>query len=351
MKLYYTTSKSANGLLIFALVAIIACTTTDQRVNKTYEPTNLLPQGSEKFLGNIIGGTTGDKGIVEDTIFAQYWNQITPGNVGKHGQVEHERDQYKWHGLDYVQMLAQKHDLVFKHHAFVFDHGNYALKPWLKELSADEIREEVEEWIVDYFQRYPDTEIVDVVNEALQSVVDERVRMALGGDEEDQWIRWVFEKARKHAPKDCLLLINEYSVLNDSARVIRYKELVQNLMKDGNLDAIGLQGHALEKIDAQVLKQRMDALASTGLPIHITEYDIDEADDATQKIIMAAQFPVFWEHPAVAGVTFWGYKEGETWIPSSCLILKDGTERPAMQWLRGYLKENPDGLRRYKEVL
>lgn len=53
-------------------------------------------------------------------------------------------------------------------------------------------------------------------------------------------------------------------------------------------------------------------------------------------------FPVFWEHPAVRGVTLWGYRPGlwrnET---KAYLIEEDGvTERPALVWLRSYVEES-----------
>jgi hypothetical protein len=36
-------------------------------------------------------------------------------------------------------------------------------------------------------------------------------------------------------------------------------------------------------------------LAATGLPIHVSEFDFDIADDAKHKAAFVAMFPVFWE--------------------------------------------------------
>ena len=84
------------------------------------------------------------------------------------------------------------------------------------------------------------------------------------------------------------------------------------------------------------LKANLDKLTKLGVPIYISEYDIDEEDDAKQKEIMEQQFPIFWETPQVAGITLWGYVYGATWKPRSGLI-KDDTPRPALVWLMDYL--------------
>jgi hypothetical protein len=54
--------------------------------------------------------------------------------------------------------------------------------------------------------------------------------------------------------------------------------------------------------------------------------------------IYKEQFPVFWEHYAVKGVTLWGYIQGEQWKSNAYLVRTDGTERPALQWLKTYLQ-------------
>ena len=85
------------------------------------------------------------------------------------------------------------------------------------------------------------------------------------------------------------------------------------------------------------VKRRLDLLAGAGLPVHISEFDYDISDDLRHKTAFAAMFPVFWEHPSVRGVTVWGHREGSIWRKNGYLIRKDGTDRPAMTWLREYL--------------
>ncbi|MFN7980433.1 MAG: hypothetical protein U0Q11_01115 [Vicinamibacterales bacterium] len=53
--------------------------------------------------------------------------------------------------------------------------------------------------------------------------------------------------------------------------------------------------------------------------------------------MIAEPFPLFWESPAVAGITFWGYVDGATWKSHAGLI-RDGAPRPALTWPMEYLR-------------
>jgi endo-1,4-beta-xylanase len=77
--------------------------------------------------------------------------------------------------------------------------------------------------------------------------------------------------------------------------------------------------------------------SQTGLPVYITEYDIDLASDSEQSSVMQSQFPMFFSNPNVAGITLWGYVSGSTWKPNTGLMSSSGQQRPAMVWLMDFL--------------
>ena len=52
-----------------------------------------------------------------------------------------------------------------------------------------------------------------------------------------------------------------------------------------------------------------------------------------------AHIPVMWNHPGVAGITIWGYIYGSTWVEGTGLI-RNGQERPALVWLKEFIKDN-----------
>jgi hypothetical protein len=73
---------------------------------------------------------------------------------------------------------------------------------------------------------------------------------------------------------------------------------------------------------------------SADLPICLTEYDIDIADEGQQAAKYRDHIPAFWEHERVEGITLWGYEEGTTWKANTFILNSDGSEREALTYLR-----------------
>ena len=183
-------------------------------------------------------------------------------------------------------------------------------------------------------------DFIDVVNEALHS--KPYYKGAIGGDGESgwDWALWTFATARKYAP-NAKLLINDYNILKSRSKTDEYLDLISVLMEEGNLDGIGVQAHFLETTDADEIKRNLDLLAETGLPLYVSEFELDIYSDEQHEKRMSEVFPALWEHPAVAGVTVWGYEQGRMWRDNGYLVRSNGTERPGMTWLVKYLEENP----------
>ncbi|MEJ5350577.1 MAG: endo-1,4-beta-xylanase [Melioribacteraceae bacterium] len=302
---------------------------------------NLIAQplafGKEKFLGNVFGFS----GV--PLKFDDYWNQITPENSTKWGSVESARDYYNWGRVDEIYNYAKQRGYPFKFHTLVW---GQQYPNWITSLSLEEQREEVEEWIRLVGERYPDMDMVDVVNEPLPNHAPAPYRDALGGAGKTGW-DWViqaFEWARKYIPK-AKLILNDYNIINDSYNTNQLLNIVYLLKQRNLIDGIGIQGHRFELENASIntLKSNLDKLAATGLPIYISEFDLGNLgdsgnpDDAKQLELYQKIFPLLWEHPGIKGITFWGYIEGQIWQKTCFLIKSDGTERPAMKWLRQYL--------------
>ncbi len=283
-----------------------------------------------KFFGNIIAN-----GYNIPSNFDDYWNQVTPENSGKWGSVESTRDSMRWGSLDRIYNYAKSRGFPFRQHNFVWGQQQPS---WITSLSQSEQREEVEEWIRLFGERYPDTDFIDVVNEPTPAHAPPPYKEALGGDGATgwDWVIWCFEKARQYNP-NAELHINEYGVLNGWVSMSEYLYIIELLQDRGLIDGIAVQAHFLEDTSASTISYKLDQLAATGLPIYITEYDVDIADDDDQLEIYQEQFPVIWEHPAVSGITLWGYIQGMIWRQDAYLIRYDGTERPALEWLHEYL--------------
>lgn len=280
-----------------------------------------------KFLGNIYYGSS------EPRNFSLYWNQVTPENAGKWGEVERVRDRYSWDKLDSAYRYAKEHGFPFKEHTLIW--GSQQPR-WISSLPPDEQREEVEEWIRELCTRYPDLDMVDVVNEPLHDPPP--YKDALGGDGATgwDWVVWAFRTADKYCSG--VKILNDYGILNSTRNTDRMIGIARILQDHGISVAIGCQGHGLEGTTAHTIKSNLDRIAEAGFPVYITEYDVDCSDDALQLRIYQELFPVFWEHPAVRGVTLWGYVQGKIWKKNAYLLRSDGTERPALTWLMQYVK-------------
>jgi GH35 family endo-1,4-beta-xylanase len=274
------------------------------------------------FVGNIT--TNGN--VRSD--FTRYWNQLTPENEGKWASVEATRDVYNWSGLDRAYNYAMEHNIPFKQHTFVW--GNQS-PGWINSLSASEQAVEIEEWIRDYCARYPRTAMIDVVNEATPGHAPAAyARNAFGNN----WIIRTFQLARQYCP-NAILILNDYNVLSWNTN--EFIQMATPAVNAGVVDALGLQAHGLESWSASDIQSKLNQVAALGLPIYISEYDVARTNDQEQLNIMRTQFPLFYNHPSVAGITLWGYVVGATWVNGSGLIQSNGTPRPAMTWLMNYL--------------
>lgn len=260
--------------------------------------------------------------------FINYWNQITPENEGKWGSVEGTRDQYNWAPLDRIYAYAREHNIPVKAHTLVW---GSQFPSWITNLSAAEQAAEIEEWIRDYCTRYPDTAMIDVVNEAIPGHAPATyAQNAFGND----WIIKSFQLARQYCP-NAILILNDYNVLSwDTDKFIT---LARPVIAAGVVDALGAQSHGLADRPLSETTTKLNQIAVLGLPIYISEYDIEKTNDQEQLQVMQQQFPLFYNHASVKGITLWGYVVGKTWRDGTGLIQDNGTFRPAMTWLMNYL--------------
>lgn len=292
-----------------------------------------LAKGKDKFVGNIIGSSI-------PTDFTKYWDQVTPENAGKWGNVEIKENVFVWDTLDEIYHYALENNIPFKFHNLVWGKQQ---PNWIKDLPMAQQKKQVEQWIKLCGERYPKASFVDVVNEPIRTKLDTAYPPyynAIGGRGKTgwDWVIWSYKQARKNFPH-AKLILNEYNILNGK-RPIDTLIYIVNLLKKRNLiDGIGLQGHFLEETDSATIHKNLKKVERLGLPIYISEYDVNIADDAKQLETYKEQFPIFWKSKAIRGITLWGYIQGIIWRPNAYLVRADGTERPALEWLKKYLKK------------
>ena len=281
----------------------------------------------KKFVGNI---TTRDSVDTNGMKFSKYWDQITPENSGKWGSVQSTpTSAFNWTALDALYDYTQKNNILFKQHCFVWGSQQPKGTPTLAQ---------VESWIKAFCERYPNTKLIDVVNEPPPHTTPSyTANLGAGESGTYGWITKAFKLARQHCP-NAILILNDYNNIEYGDQENHFIDIVNQIKAAGApIDAVGAQSHALKGLSAATVQANINTMASkTGLPVYITEYDIGEADDAKQLSIYQAQFPIFLNTAAVHGVTVWGWINGSTWVANTGLM--NGTKpRSAMTWLMGQL--------------
>jgi endo-1,4-beta-xylanase len=279
-------------------------------------------KGANKFLGNITS-----RGQVR-TDFGTYWNQITPENETKWGSVESSRDNMSWAGADRVANYAKQAGIPWKFHTLIWG-SQYP--SWITGLPEADQLAEITEWFDAAKTKYPDLPMIDVVNEAATGHAPAPFRNALGGNGTTgyDWIIKAFQMARQRWP-NAILIYNDYNNVEYTNDMNWTIGLVKKMLEvKAPIDAIGMQCHDAYKIPTATLKGNLDKLAALGIPLFVTEYDIGYSDNTQQLNSIKDQFPVFWTHPSVVGVTYWGYVVGETWRTGTGLVQSNGTPRPS----------------------
>jgi endo-1,4-beta-xylanase len=285
-----------------------------------------------KFIGNI---TTRDAVDPSGLTYHKYWDQITPENAGKWGSVQSTpSSSFNWATLDRIYSYTQTNNIVFKQHCFVWGAQQPTGTPTLAQ---------VENWIKSFCQRYPNTKVIDVVNEPPPHTTPNYTsNLGAGEGGTYPWIKKAFKLARQYCGS-AVLILNDYNNVELTGDRNHTVDIVKDIKANGApIDAIGCQSHGLKGASASTLQTNLAYLNSqTSLPIYITEFDIDNTDDNGQLSSYQTLFPVFLNTSYVHGVTVWGWIYGSTWETGSGIV-RGTTPRPAMTWLMQQLgRPNP----------
>jgi endo-1,4-beta-xylanase len=195
----------------------------------------------------------------------------------------------------------------------------------------------------------------DVVNEALADGGTNVLRNSLwveiiGPD----FIAKAFEYAHEADP-DAILRYNDYSLENPGKRA-KLITLIKSLQAQKvPVHAIGTQTHvSVSSPSFEQMDRALTEMESLGLPIHITEFDVNSAvggqrstgadisenaattqgglvDQAAQRLAnqYASLFRAFLKHEkSVRMVTFWGINDGVSWRANGKPLLFDGNNQP-----------------------
>jgi len=205
--------------------------------------------------------------------------------------------------------------------------NNYWLTPsWLWNVSSDSAYTLIERRVKRELTYYKGKIFeYDVVNEAIH---EEALADWLGDSVNVMAYKWA-----KEADPEAALYINDYANI-DGSTTSKYKSYISHLLSKGApVEGIGIQGHFGTLIDWPTVKLRLDYLGDLGLPLKITEFDMNvpaigmtEAQQASQYAMMMR---IAFSHPDVEAFLFWGFWDARHWIPGAGIFAVDKTAKPA----------------------
>jgi GH35 family endo-1,4-beta-xylanase len=296
-----------------------------------------LSSNPDKFLGNITTRYNVDYGSEK---FYTLWNQITPENETKWDAIEGSgRGSFSFGNADKSANYAKQHNFPFKYHTLIWG-AQYP--SWMNNLSTAEQYKAIVEYFDGVKNHYPNLEIIDVVNEAITGHQPAPYRAALGGEGRTgyDWIIKAFQLAHERWP-NAILVYNDYNTFQ--WQKTEFINLVRTLRDAGApVDAYGCQSHDLTDMSLSSFKSAMNEIQNAlKMPMYSTEFDIGTSDDQKQLTQYKNLLPVIWEADYCGGITLWGYIYGATWTTDgNSGLIRDGKDRPAMTWLREYMKSD-----------
>jgi endo-1,4-beta-xylanase len=211
-------------------------------------------------------------------LIAREFNQVTSENAMKWSSIHPKEDVWKFEEADKLMEFAEKNKMAVQGHVLVWHSqvprdiftdadGNTASK----ELLLKRMESHIQTVVGRYKGRIRSW---DVVNESITPEDGYRKSkwLEICGPE---FMEHAFQYAHEADP-DCLLIYNDYNE-EDPKRRDFIVEMVKQYKKKGiPIHGIGLQGHLnLDSPDLKLWEQAIEAYASVGMKISVTELDVD----------------------------------------------------------------------------
>ncbi len=268
-------------------------------------------------------GTSGDDWLKANML--KYFNYGVCGN------------QFKWSGIEaagkgklnyapFENTLAWFNKVGWKMRAHTLLWGGYnntdyhCIPKWVMDLSTNpkQMYAECKTRVTREVTRYKGkVKEYDVMNEPTHATT----LQGFVGDS----INWNCFKWAHAADPDARLFINDYNTIEWQDQTNNFVTLVKKMLKNGApISGIGTQCHIGSSVDIVNFKTRIDQLGQFGLPVKVTEFDMNATNVSQQKyaVEMAKMMRLCFSHPAIEGFVFWGLTE-PAWAKGIVNIIRE----------------------------
>ncbi|MBC3766200.1 endo-1,4-beta-xylanase [Neptunicella marina] len=355
-------------------------TSTKQATTPETKNTSSL---KEAYAGRfLIGATLNDDLVAHPDsakmqLVKKHFSAATMDNAFKWGVINPQPDDYRFTAPDNFVNFTNSNEIKAIGHV-LFWHSQ--TPDWVFKdeqgnlLSREALLKRMRERASMMANRFGDKiKIWDVVNEAIEddgSLRNSLYHQIIG----DDFIEQAFYIANDVLPADAIKIYNDYGMTREGRRSAVIAMVNDFKARGVPIDAIGIQGHwgmktpTLDEID-----NTLTVLAATGLPLHITELDLDYlgreqffgANVDIDKLEATPEnnpypdgnfpasadkelgdryadiFRLFLKHQQqIDRVTFWGVTDAESWLNGwpvagrtnyPLLFNHDGSPKQALQ--------------------
>ncbi len=264
-------------------------------------------------------------------VLAENFNYAVHGNDLKWWDNEPEPGREDYTNADKMWEICHELNIPMRGHCIFWEKEEF-IRPWIKNLNNDDLRAAIKRRAISVTQHFKGRiEEFDLNNEMIHGDFYRR-RLGYGIINE-------MALMAKEGNPNAKLTVNDYGILDIGYNIYAYKLQIKNLLATGvPIEGIGCQAHASAPVHVitppEVVQRNLDELAEFNLPIKITECNFIFDDEKTQAEQLQKFFPIYFAHPAVEAILFWGFWAGSHWKPNSALWRKDWSITPQGQAFR-----------------
>ncbi|CAH9125916.1 unnamed protein product [Cuscuta epithymum] len=267
--------------------------------------------------------------------FAERFNAAVFENELKWYATEPDEGHLNYTIPDQMLSFVREHQIIVRGHNIFWEDPKYTPK-WVLNLTGPDLKSAVQSRITSLMERYRDEFIHwDVSNEMLHFDFYEQ-RLGPNATLE-------FFKTAHEADPLATLFMNDFNVVetcsDPKSTVDMYIAKMKELKKGGiSMDGIGVEGH-FSVPNPPLIRATIDKLATLGLPIWLTEIDINKKfGQETQARYLEKVLREGFSHPGVDGIMLWTALDPKGCY-QMCLTDNNFTNLPAGEVVDGLLKE------------
>ncbi|KAG9440028.1 hypothetical protein H6P81_020193 [Aristolochia fimbriata] len=245
---------------------------------------------------------------IDNEIFVRFlvenFNWAVLENELKWPSTEPQQGKLNYKDVDDLLNFCKSHNLKVRGHCLFWEVED-TVPSWVRLLNKNDLKAAIENRLVGLLSRYKGKfHHYDVNNEMLHGSFHQ--------DRLGKEIRAYMFKITHQLDPNAVLFVNDYHVedgCDHKSSPEKYIEHILGLQEQGApVGGIGLQGH-IDSPVGSIVCSALDKMAILSLPIWFTELDVSSTNEHVRADDLEVMLREAFAHPAVEGITLWGFCE------------------------------------------